>query len=126
MNVSRLEPAEQKVSPKTETSEREEQEVAATKIQAVFRGHQVRKEMKESDHQEEPSREQLEAEFPLDDKGKWRDSEKKCVDRNFYTTIVGFYFFTFYYCELNARLDLSLQRQRKGSHFFTFKIETFF
>lgn len=61
MNVSRLSAVEQ--------DESRQQEEAATKIQAVFRGHQARKEMKEADHPDEPTREELEAEFPLDDKG---------------------------------------------------------
>ncbi|CAG9763407.1 unnamed protein product [Ceutorhynchus assimilis] len=47
-----------------------EEEEAATKIQAVFRGHQTRKSMKQPQGQEaerEPTREELENEFRLDD-----------------------------------------------------------
>lgn len=52
-----------------------ELEGAATKIQAVFRGHQTRKTMKQAERanvsvpEPEPTQEQLEAEFRADDKG---------------------------------------------------------
>lgn len=50
---------------------------AATKIQAVFRGHKVRANMKQGDDktsdnnttEREPTKEELEAEFDLDDEG---------------------------------------------------------
>jgi len=40
---------------------------AATKIQAVFRGHKVRKDMKTDRQEDEMSKEELEAEFRADD-----------------------------------------------------------
>lgn len=45
------------------------EELAAAKIQAAFRGHQTRKNMKQADNpvEAEPSKEQLEAEFRADD-----------------------------------------------------------
>uniref|UniRef100_A0A182SYG6 EF-hand domain-containing protein n=1 Tax=Anopheles maculatus TaxID=74869 RepID=A0A182SYG6_9DIPT len=58
-------------------------EAAATKIQAAFRGHQVRKDMKQGDGvteqgqqkqdqqtEREPTKEELEAEFDPNDQGK--------------------------------------------------------
>lgn len=55
----------------------QEETAAATKIQAVFRGHQTRRTMKQADGKQqpqeqepEPTREQLEAEFRADDVGK--------------------------------------------------------
>lgn len=50
---------------------------AATKIQAVFRGHKVRANMKQGDDksndnnttEREPTKEELEAEFDLEDEG---------------------------------------------------------
>lgn len=58
----------------TSAQEQAEEEAAATKIQAVFRGHQTRQTMKQADNKQtaepEPTREQLEAEFRADDAGK--------------------------------------------------------
>ncbi|GLV42681.1 igloo [Carabus blaptoides fortunei] len=55
----------------TTVQEQEEEEAAATKIQAVFRGHQTRQTMKQADNKQtaepEPTRQQLEAEFRADD-----------------------------------------------------------
>lgn len=54
-----------------------ELEGAATKIQAAFRGHQTRKNMKQADKpnvsepEPEPTQEELEAEFRADDVGKF-------------------------------------------------------
>lgn len=65
-------PASQGVVDSEEASisekERLEEEAAATSIQAAYRGHKTRKAMKESDNNE-PTREQLEAEFRADDQG---------------------------------------------------------
>uniref|UniRef100_A0A182WR72 Uncharacterized protein n=1 Tax=Anopheles quadriannulatus TaxID=34691 RepID=A0A182WR72_ANOQN len=62
-------------------------EAAATKIQAAFRGHKVRREMKQGDGvtgaegqqkqdaqqtEREPTKEELEAEFDPNDQGKCR------------------------------------------------------
>lgn len=52
---------------------------AATKIQAVFRGHKVRANMKQGDDkssdnnttEKEPTKEELEAEFDLEDEGNF-------------------------------------------------------
>lgn len=57
-----------------EDEERRKEEEAATRIQAVFRGHHARKSMKETDsatkqEDNEPTKEELEAEFREDDKG---------------------------------------------------------
>jgi hypothetical protein len=57
---------------------KEKEEAAATKIQAVFRGHHARKSLKEKSEtaseqtktDEAPSETQLQEEFPLDDKGE--------------------------------------------------------
>lgn len=50
---------------------------AATKIQAAFRGHKVRANMKKGDAnndnaEREPTKEELEAEFDLNDQGKFQ------------------------------------------------------
>lgn len=54
------------------------EELAAAKIQAAFRGHQTRKNMKQADNpvEAEPSKEQLEAEFRADDEGTNRHKTK--------------------------------------------------
>lgn len=70
--------ANERQTTSTETQqEPEDEERAATKIQAVFRGHQTRKSMKQptgkvepskaNTNSNEPTREELEAEFRLDD-----------------------------------------------------------
>lgn len=63
---------------------------AATKIQAAFRGHKARAKMKQGDAKDnengaerEPTKEELEAEFDLNDKGKsksWKyATSRMCV-----------------------------------------------
>ncbi|KAK0161798.1 hypothetical protein PV327_008212 [Microctonus hyperodae] len=61
----------------SDLSEKEKEEAAATRIQAVFRGHHARKSMKETDtasqqkrneeSEPEPTKEQLQEEFRADD-----------------------------------------------------------
>ncbi|XP_050681185.1 sperm surface protein Sp17 [Leptidea sinapis] len=67
--------AEEKQKESTEASNTTEEQQAATKIQAVFRGHKTRKSvnMKAADKAEkpdsqEPTKAELEAEFRADDK----------------------------------------------------------
>lgn len=65
---------------KEEGEEEIELEQAATKIQAAFRGHKTRKNMKQGDtkpnmdtsSQHEPTQEELEAEFRPDDPGRYK------------------------------------------------------
>ena len=81
-------PAEEASSPssgkqnETEGSDKDKEEEAATRIQAVFRGHHARKSMKETEassqkgtksaaEDSEPTQEQLQEEFRADDKGKF-------------------------------------------------------
>ncbi|OXU30079.1 hypothetical protein TSAR_014669 [Trichomalopsis sarcophagae] len=65
---------EPKAEEVNEDEERRKEEEAATRIQAVFRGHHARKSMKETDtsatkqEDNEPTKEELEAEFREDDK----------------------------------------------------------
>ncbi|KAK0076493.1 hypothetical protein PV325_005285 [Microctonus aethiopoides] len=61
----------------SDLSEKQKEEAAATRIQAVFRGHHARKSMKETDNasqqkrkeesEPEPTKEQLQEEFRADD-----------------------------------------------------------
>lgn len=63
----------------SDLSEKQKEEAAATRIQAVFRGHHARKSMKETDtasqqkrkeeSEAEPTKEQLQEEFRADDVG---------------------------------------------------------
>lgn len=77
-------PLQQAASPEansaSEKAEPQEEEEAATKIQAAFRGHQTRKSMKQPDKsaasEPEPSQEQLEAEFRADDVGRYWENMK--------------------------------------------------
>ncbi|XP_057672671.1 uncharacterized protein LOC130904120 isoform X1 [Diorhabda carinulata] len=68
---------ESQLTPTVAQQDSKDEERAATKIQAVFRGHQTRKSMKQptgkvepskaNTNSNEPTREELEAEFRLDD-----------------------------------------------------------
>lgn len=64
--------------------------VAATKIQAAFRGHQTRKTMSmkavQKKEEPEPSKAELEAEFRADDKGKSLDYPWLPSQHNFRST----------------------------------------
>lgn len=59
-----------------------EQEEAATRIQAAFRGHHARKSMNDrasSQQSDEPTKEQLQAEFREDDLGRFLRLFIKCI-----------------------------------------------
>lgn len=60
-------------SPAPEEEEKKQEEVAATKIQAAFRGHKTRKSMKQPEKStagdSEASKQEMEAEFRPDDQG---------------------------------------------------------
>ncbi|CAG9827426.1 unnamed protein product [Diabrotica balteata] len=75
--------ADEQSADQTDQEDQKEEEKAATRIQAAFRGHQSRKSMKQpagkvesaeanNTNSNEPTREELEAEFRLDDAGKWK------------------------------------------------------
>lgn len=68
---------------KSEEKSKPTEEQAATKIQAVFRGHQTRKSMSmkavQKQTEPEPSKAELEAEFRADDKGKFNEKNIKMV-----------------------------------------------
>lgn len=86
----------------TKAEEEKEKEAAATKIQAAFRAHNVRKSLRVSETaskqtrtdeepEEQPTQEQLQEEFRADDQGErlytliWvRSSRKDCLWNNFY------------------------------------------
>lgn len=105
---------------KQKESEEQQEENAATKIQAVFRGHQTRKSMSmktskqpaEQEKEKEPTRAELEAEFRADDKGKG------CL--TFLEVFSGYYF------NLNSTQQGNIHiKQQLSSFFKSYRLKIF-